>query len=660
MAVGAKGVRAGRAYVELGVQDKLARGLRRAQARLKAFGAGVTQIGKGMMKLGAVAMAPLLGAAKVFSSMGDRVAKMAKRTGFSVEALSELTYVASQTGTELGDLEKVVRRMQRSIYDAERGLSTAVDGFADLGLSAEDFKGLKPEEQFKLMADRIAGVEDPSRKAAIAMTLLGRSGTALLPMMAGGAAGIDKLMKTARTMGLTMSKEDAVAAELLTDKMDLLWKVVKMGAFNVGAALVPILVSAANTITDVATRISDWIKTNRGLIVSVFKIAGLVIAGGAALAVLGWGISTVAALFGVLATAVSALAAVLAFVLSPLGLVTAAVAGLGAYILFATETGAKWLGWLGDAFGDLKADASKSFEGIKRAMSAGDMGLAAEILWLTLMKWWHKGSGWLLDIWYDMKETMVLGITKGFYAIAKAWVKVVKTLHKYWIGLKTIFEQGKSAVHSYIATTKTKAHFSYLADLERTAAKRGKITKEQLGNRLADLKQQEAYALSLHKKTGDKRLKAIEDEAKAKVKALNAEEKAQIGLLRRGEKRGREFWQKQISEDRAQNAKDLKTAEDKLKAALAKTPEGEGGVGGPPKPGDLDEMAERFRNALGDLPGQLATAAKRGSARGTFSARAIQSLMMGGGNAAERTANAVERIAKYTKVLPRAGKLTFS
>ena len=37
-----QGIKAGRAYIELGVGDKLTAGLKRAQARPRAFGAGVT------------------------------------------------------------------------------------------------------------------------------------------------------------------------------------------------------------------------------------------------------------------------------------------------------------------------------------------------------------------------------------------------------------------------------------------------------------------------------------------------------------------------------------------------------------------------------------------------------------------------------------------
>ena len=92
----ARGIRAGRAFVELFADDsKLVRGLRRAEKRLKAFGDRIRNFGLKIAGLGTAMLTPMLGAAKAFSSMGDQVAKMAKRTGLSVEALSELRFVAS-------------------------------------------------------------------------------------------------------------------------------------------------------------------------------------------------------------------------------------------------------------------------------------------------------------------------------------------------------------------------------------------------------------------------------------------------------------------------------------------------------------------------------------------------------------------------------------
>ena len=80
-----RGIRAGRAFVELGVSDKLSAGLKAAQKKLEAFGAGLRSIGTKMAGIGVAAITALLGTAKVFSDSGDALDKMSARTGVSVE-----------------------------------------------------------------------------------------------------------------------------------------------------------------------------------------------------------------------------------------------------------------------------------------------------------------------------------------------------------------------------------------------------------------------------------------------------------------------------------------------------------------------------------------------------------------------------------------------
>ena len=232
-------------------------------------------------------------------------------------------------------------------YDAGRGLSTAKDALADLGLTYEDLDGLSPEEQFKKLADSISQISDPTKKAAIAMTLFGRTGTNLLPMFAQGSRGIEALQQQARALGLTMSSEDATAAEDFTDALDGLWKVVKMGVFQVGAALAPALKQLAGTITAIAVKASAWIQANRQIVVSIAKVAAIVVAGGIALAAHGTAVSLAGTILGGLAT-------VLSVVLSPLGLVIAAVVALGAVLAGTTDLGGKAVEWLGKAFGWFK------------------------------------------------------------------------------------------------------------------------------------------------------------------------------------------------------------------------------------------------------------------------------------------------------------------
>ena len=74
--------------------------------------------------------------------------------------------------------------MARFSVMVERGLKTSTDLLDMLGVSAEQFKQASPEERFKLLAEAISQIEDPTLRAGIALNVFGRSGRELLPMLA--------------------------------------------------------------------------------------------------------------------------------------------------------------------------------------------------------------------------------------------------------------------------------------------------------------------------------------------------------------------------------------------------------------------------------------------------------------------------------------------
>jgi len=277
-------IRAGAAFVELFADDsKLVRGLQLASYKLRKFGTQISAMGRTMMMAGAAIAAPLVASAKIFSSAGDRLGKLSKRTGIAVEALSELEFAAERSGSNLDGVEKSVRRMQRSIYDLERGLSTSKDAFGDLGLSLQDLQGLSPDEQFMLIASRLRAVQDASKKAAIAQQLFGRSGTELLPLL----DSVEELRQRAHELGLTISTEDAEAAEHFTDVMGDVWRVIRRTGFAVGASLAPTLQDLAGRIVEAGRRARQWVEANQEAVMSVAKLAVALIGGGALLFAVG-------------------------------------------------------------------------------------------------------------------------------------------------------------------------------------------------------------------------------------------------------------------------------------------------------------------------------------------------------------------------------------
>ncbi|MBM4125193.1 MAG: hypothetical protein FJ246_09630, partial [Nitrospira sp.] len=415
------------------------KGLQAAEKKLQAFGAGIASIGTKLAGLGAGVVTPLLGAAKVFADMGSDLADMSQRTGVSVEALSELGFAAEQSGADIETLEGGLRKMQKQVVEAASGSESAREALGKLGLTVDDLSKLSPDQQFKLIGDRLSQIQNPTLKAALAMEVFGKSGTKLLPLFANGARGIEELQQQARDLGLMMSTDDAQAAEAFGDTLDVLWKVLKKTVFTIGSALAPLLTEVAEGFTRVVVTVSNWIKESKDLVVMVFKIAATAIAAGGALVVLGTAISGVGAALGAIATvatgigsAIATLGSIIAAILSPIGLVIAGIVALAGYLLYVTGVGEQSLNWLAGVFIDLKNDALAAFRGISDALAAGDIGLAAKVLWLTLKMEWQKGVNWLQEKWIGFKEFFLSVWTEAVFGLSRIMTNAWAGLQSFW------------------------------------------------------------------------------------------------------------------------------------------------------------------------------------------------------------------------------------
>lgn len=391
---GSGAIKAGAAYVAVSEDHSaLERGLKAAGKSMSAWGAQVTSIGGKLVGVGTAALAPLLGSAKVFADMGSQMNDMSARTGASVEALSTLGFAARQSGADVETLEGGLRKMAKTVAGAEEDSKKAAAALGELGIKVDDLKGKSPDEQFRILGQRLQGIKDPTQKAAAAMAIFGKSGTQLLPMM----QGLKETERLARDLGLEMSTSAAAGADNLGDKLDQLWDVLKMGAFTIGGALAPALEAAIGLATTMIVQTTRWVKENQELVVTVAAVAAGIVAAGAALVVLGTVLTSAGAALG-------AIGAVIGAILSPIGLTVAAVGGLGYAFVTYTQTGKDALGSLSNKFSELKEFATSTFQGIADALSAGDIGLAAKILWNSVQTAWAKGTQTLMDYWTDFKS----------------------------------------------------------------------------------------------------------------------------------------------------------------------------------------------------------------------------------------------------------------
>ncbi len=309
-------IKAGEAFVEIGTDLRpLDKGMAQVSAKLKNLSKQMRGIGIGLTAAGVALAAPLIAATKAFTDFGDQVAKMARRTGFSTEAISELGFAAQISGADLGGLEKAVRRMSRAVIEALDGMTEYTRAFERIGLNVETLRGQSPEDVFLSIGRAIASITDPMLQAAAAQEIFGRSGTMLLPLFAAGAQGIEELRARARELGISLSAEAALGAEQLADAMLELKSSVMGIAIAIGTALAPVVVEFTDGITTAVTKVVTWAKRNPALVKSITQVAGATAALSIGLGALALAIAGVSAAMAILAA-------------NPIALVIGAVAAL--------------------------------------------------------------------------------------------------------------------------------------------------------------------------------------------------------------------------------------------------------------------------------------------------------------------------------------------
>ena len=218
------------------------------------------------------------GTSAAFASYGDQMAKMSQRLDIAASKLSEMSYVASQSGTSIETFEKGVRLLQRNLNSADEEAKTAVAAFEKLGLSIQELKQMSPDEQFKSVASAIASLESPSERTAYAMKIFSRSGAEMIPFFQQGREGMEKLSEKARKLGFVMSDKDYKAAVDLTDAMDTFHKSIDAVRNALVAGLAPSLTEMYEKISSSAAAVVDFIREHELLVKTVLKL-GTAVAG---------------------------------------------------------------------------------------------------------------------------------------------------------------------------------------------------------------------------------------------------------------------------------------------------------------------------------------------------------------------------------------------
>lgn len=160
--------------------------------------------------------------AKNTLEMAENLHNLSIRLGISIEALSELQFVAKMTGVDFGGLSQSMQFMQRQLGQASSGNKAAQRAFESLGLSWQALAKMSPDQQLAAVADALNEVESNSLRTSRAIGIFGRSGAQMLQVTREGSAGLNQMGEEAKALGVIMTEQMVKDAKAAKDEIDKL------------------------------------------------------------------------------------------------------------------------------------------------------------------------------------------------------------------------------------------------------------------------------------------------------------------------------------------------------------------------------------------------------------------------------------------------------
>lgn len=234
--------------------DKLAHSAGLSASQFTSLTGIATAAGAGILAVTAVAVSAslaLFNLSKAAAEFGGEIFDAHEKTGLSTESLSAMKFAADQSGTSLDAITGATAKFAKTLGEAARGSGSAQEKLARLGVTSTD-----TDTAFKQALRTIAAAPAGYRQMALAQDAFGKSGAELLPFIKSFEGDLDGLIKKASELGLTLSKEDAAAADEFGDQLDTLSAQLGAAGRAIGFAFMPLF-------NDMAKGISNFLAENK-------------------------------------------------------------------------------------------------------------------------------------------------------------------------------------------------------------------------------------------------------------------------------------------------------------------------------------------------------------------------------------------------------------
>jgi hypothetical protein len=228
----------------------------------RSLGGGVNQALEaftGLAKGGAAAAGVLAGATVAAAtaavaltlSTGKQIEAMdqlSQKTGIAVQSIQRMSVVMAENNFDAQTLTSGMRTLSKLITDARNPASNAAETFAEMGIAIQHLGST--EDVIRAVANQFASMPDGVDKARLAVTLFGKSGLEMIPVLNRGAAAFDASAKASERFGVVLSTQQVAALQAADDASDRLGVALQGLQHQLSATFAPAVTTGINAVTE--------------------------------------------------------------------------------------------------------------------------------------------------------------------------------------------------------------------------------------------------------------------------------------------------------------------------------------------------------------------------------------------------------------------------
>jgi hypothetical protein len=225
--------------------DNTSDSLKKSKVNWESVGDTVGKVGKAFGTALAALGTAALGAASALAGMtvsaaayADEILTTSANTHIAADDLQKYQYALNFIDGDINTLTKTMKKNTQIMDDARNGNKEYAAAYDKLGVSVTDANGelRNGQDVYWDVIDALGEIENTTERDALAMTLLGKSGTELNTIIDAGSEAFKAYGDEAEAMGVVMSGEALNALGAFDDKLQTLKA--SLGGLKNSAALI--------------------------------------------------------------------------------------------------------------------------------------------------------------------------------------------------------------------------------------------------------------------------------------------------------------------------------------------------------------------------------------------------------------------------------------